>query len=113
MANFPIFEDVSADVIAWGSLGGYAYSIYFLRKAIYEYQLSKHYAVYWFAYPIAGMIFGFALAAVFAAGFLSLQAKPSYAVYAGIAFVAGNVPGMGSWNLSGTWLTLFHEPKKS
>jgi len=111
-ANFPIFEDVSADVIAWGGLGGCAHAIYFLRKSIYEYQLSKHYVVYWFAYPIAGMIFGFALAAVFAAGFLSLQAKPSYAVYAGIAFVAGMFQEWVVGTL-GDIANSIHEPKKS
>ena len=87
--SFSIFQDVRADVIAWAGLGGCAYSIYFLRKSIYKYQLSKYYAIYWFAYPIAGMIFGLALATAFAAGFLSLQAKPTYAVYAVIAFLAG------------------------
>jgi len=111
-ANFTILQDVSADVIAWAGLGGCAYSIYFLRKSIYEYQLSKHYAIYWFAYPIAGMIFGLALATAFAAGFLSLQAKPSYVVYTGIAFLAGMFQ---EW-VVGTLKDIansIHEPKKS
>jgi hypothetical protein len=87
--NFSIFQEIPMDTIAWGGLGGCAYSIYHLRQNVYEFKLSKYYAVYWFVYPLAGMIFGLAISFIVASGLLSLQAKPSYAVYATIAFLAG------------------------
>jgi hypothetical protein len=87
--NFSIFQDIPMDIIAWGGLGGCGYSIYHLRQNVYEFKLSKYYAVYWFIYPLAGMIFGLAIAFIVSSGLLSIQAKPSYAVYASIAFLSG------------------------
>ena len=89
MLNFSIFQDIPMDIIVWGGLGGCGYSIYHLRQNVYEYELSKYYAVYWFIYPVAGMIFGLAVAFIVSSGLLSIQAKPSYAVYATIAFLSG------------------------
>ncbi len=85
----PIFAGISGDSIAWGGIGATAYSVYFTRMSIYQIQFSKYYAVYWFVYPVAGMVFGFAVAFVVAAGLLPLGANPSYAFYASVAFLAG------------------------
>ena len=87
--NFSIFGDVPMDAIVWGGLGGCGYSIFHLRKNVYGFELSKYYAVYWFVYPVAGMIFGLAITFAVSSGLLSLQAKPSYGVYATIAFLGG------------------------
>ena len=76
---------VPMDSLIWGGLGGCGYTIYHLRNNVYEYQLSKYYAIYWFFYPIAGMIFGLAITFVVSSGLFSHQAKPSYSVYATIA----------------------------
>lgn len=89
MLRFSIFQDVQADAMLWGGLGGLAFVFYHLRESVYKFNLSKYYAVYWISYPIAGMIFGLAVTIIASAGLFSLQAKPSYPVYAAIAFLAG------------------------
>ena len=89
LLNFEVIPNLSFSVIAWGGLGGIAYSIFYLRKSIYEYHLSKYYATYWFAYPIAGMIFGLAITAAISAGLLAFDAKPAAGFFESIAFLAG------------------------
>ncbi len=83
------FDGISGDVILWGGLGGCVYSLYNLRDELYGRHLTKERTAYWLIYPFAGMIFGAAIAFIVASGLLSVQAKPSYAVYASIAFLAG------------------------
>ncbi|RMF30886.1 MAG: hypothetical protein D6752_03245, partial [Candidatus Nitrosothermus koennekii] len=56
---------------------------------IYTFEFSKYYAIYWFAYPIAGMIFGLSVVLMFFAGLFQLQAEATYSMYASIAFLAG------------------------
>jgi hypothetical protein len=92
-----IVGGVSADVVLWGFLGGCAYSIYYLRKNIWQLQFSKYYAIYYITYTFAGAAFGFGVAILVAAGLVSLQSKPSYAVYAGISFISGSLQ---SWVMS-------------
>lgn len=89
MINYPLVEGVSADVIVWGGLGGCAYAFYHLRKNVYTLQLSKYYSVYWIVYPVAGMIFGLGVVFVVNAGFIQLDAKATYSIYATISFIAG------------------------
>lgn len=80
---------ISADVVAWGGLGGCAFAIYYLRQTIYEMQLSKFYALYYMVYPLAGSVFGLAIVVLIAGGLLAVEAAPGYALFAGAAFLAG------------------------
>jgi hypothetical protein len=85
----PVLLDVPGEIVAWGGLGGCAYAIYYVRKSVYQFLLSKYYAVYWFVYPFAGMIFGMGTVLLVTSGLIALQAKPSYLVYASLAFLGG------------------------
>jgi predicted Zn-ribbon and HTH transcriptional regulator len=87
--DYPIFADIPADVTLWGALGGVSHSIFYLRKNVYELRFSKYYGIYWIAYPMAAAIFGLAVVTIIAAGLLSINAKPSYGVYATLAYLSG------------------------
>jgi hypothetical protein len=87
--DYPIFADIPANVTLWGALGGVSYSIFYLRKNVYELRFSKYYGIYWIAYPMAAAIFGLAVVTIVAAGLLSIDAKPSYGVYATLAYLSG------------------------
>ena len=92
-----IVGGVTADVVLWGFLGGCAYSMFYLRKNVYSLQFSKYYAIYYITYPFVGAAFGFGIAILFSAGLVSLQAKPSYALYSGISFISG---ALQAWVMS-------------
>src|SRR3989442_3451860 len=89
--NFSLAAGIPAEVAIWGGFGGCVFSVYYLRENVYQMLFSKYYAIYYVLYPIAGTIFGLAIAFVFAGGFISLDPniKLSYAVYATIAILAG------------------------
>jgi hypothetical protein len=81
----------------WGGIGASIYSLYYLRKNIYENQFSKYYGVYYIVYPIAGLGFGIGLSAILASGFIALNAYPSDIVFYGTAFLGGLLQ---NWALS-------------
>ncbi|MCI4352701.1 MAG: hypothetical protein L3K14_04855 [Thermoplasmata archaeon] len=80
---------ISEDVVAWGGLGGAAFSIYWLRQTIYAFEYSKLYGVFWIVYPFLGAVFGLVIAVAAGSGLVSIGATPGYLVYATIAFLAG------------------------
>ena len=104
------FVNIPGDVILWGGLGGCAYSIYYMRRNVFQYQLSKYYTVYWFVYPVAGIIFGLGTAAAFATGALALSATPSYTWFAGVSFLAGLLQQWAIGTLQDI-ANAIHEPK--
>ena len=87
--DFELFENVSANIIAWSCLGGCAYSIYYVRKNIYQRQLSKYYSIYWMIYPLAGILFGLGIVYMVNAGLIQLEANTPATIYIAIAFLSG------------------------
>lgn len=87
--NFPIYDDVSASIIAWSAIGGIAYTFYHLRRNIIEKQLTKYYTIYWLVYPFVGILFGLGAVFLLHAGFVQVEANPSYSVYVIISFLGG------------------------
>jgi len=87
--NFPIQSDISANVTSWACLGGTAYSIFHLRKNIYQRQLSKYYSIYWTVYPFAGVLFGLVTVFLLNAGLLQIKVTINPSVYVIVAFLGG------------------------
>lgn len=86
----PILGNYYPATLAWGGLGGSAYTIFYLRKNVWEYTLSKVYAVYWLVYPLAGMFFGFAAGLAVMIGLVAIKGVPaSPDTYYLFAFLAG------------------------
>ena len=87
--EFSIHQELPASVIAWSCLGGIGYSIYHLRKNIYQKQLTPSYSIYWIVYPLAAILFGLGITFLLHTGFIQIQAKPSYSMYMIVAFLGG------------------------
>lgn len=87
--EFILFANISTEVVAYGGLGACVYSMYYLRKNIYTLTFVKYHTFYWFAYPMAGMIFGLGIVFIAAAGLIQFNAEFPYAAYVSIAFLAG------------------------